>query len=136
VIGYAARRLGVAVVLVWILSVITFAIYLKVPADPAGFLAYAEQWPTHSVRLFRTGSGQDAEWAASPWQDAQAYRLTFNLPERVESWISENEEWRGKRTSAIKKDLLPYITVYRRAGEDMRVYQLRYEPGDLRRPRP
>jgi len=38
VIGYTARRLGVAVVLLWILSVITFAIYLKVPADPAGFL--------------------------------------------------------------------------------------------------
>jgi ABC-type dipeptide/oligopeptide/nickel transport system permease component len=38
VIGYTARRLGIAVVLLWILSVITFAIYLKVPADPAGFL--------------------------------------------------------------------------------------------------
>ena len=37
-IGYTLRRLGVAVVLLWILSVITFAIYLKVPADPAGFL--------------------------------------------------------------------------------------------------
>jgi peptide/nickel transport system permease protein len=37
-VGYVARRLGVAVILLWILSVITFAIYLKVPADPAGFL--------------------------------------------------------------------------------------------------
>ena len=32
------RRVGVAIVLLWILSVVTFAIYLKVPADPAGFL--------------------------------------------------------------------------------------------------
>src|SRR6478736_6199807 len=37
-VGYVARRLGVAVILLWVLSVITFVIYLKVPADPAGFL--------------------------------------------------------------------------------------------------
>ena len=37
-IGYFVRRLAVAVVLLWILSMITFVIYLKVPADPAGFL--------------------------------------------------------------------------------------------------
>jgi peptide/nickel transport system permease protein len=37
-IGFVLRRLGVALVLLWILSVVTFAIYLKVPADPAGFL--------------------------------------------------------------------------------------------------
>ena len=37
-VGYFVRRLAVAVVLLWILSVITFVIYLKVPADPAGFL--------------------------------------------------------------------------------------------------
>ena len=36
--GYVLRRLGVAVVLLWIVSMITFAVYLKVPADPAGFL--------------------------------------------------------------------------------------------------
>ncbi len=37
-VGYVLRRLAIAVVLLWILSVITFVIYLKVPADPAGFL--------------------------------------------------------------------------------------------------
>jgi peptide/nickel transport system permease protein len=37
-IAFVVRRLGVAVVLLWVLSVITFAIYLKVPQDPAGFL--------------------------------------------------------------------------------------------------
>jgi peptide/nickel transport system permease protein len=36
--GYILRRVGVAIVLLWILSIVTFAIYLKVPADPAGFL--------------------------------------------------------------------------------------------------
>ena len=37
-IGFILRRLAVAVILLWILSAITFAIYLKVPADPAGFI--------------------------------------------------------------------------------------------------
>jgi peptide/nickel transport system permease protein len=37
-LGYALRRLAVAVLLIWILSVVTFVIYLEVPADPAGFL--------------------------------------------------------------------------------------------------
>jgi peptide/nickel transport system permease protein len=37
-VGYILRRVGIAIVLIWILSVITFAVYLKVPADPAGFI--------------------------------------------------------------------------------------------------
>jgi peptide/nickel transport system permease protein len=37
-LGYTLRRVGIAIVLLWILSVVTFAIYLKVPADPAGFI--------------------------------------------------------------------------------------------------
>jgi ABC-type dipeptide/oligopeptide/nickel transport system permease component len=37
-IGFVLRRLAIAVILLWVLSVITFAIYLKVPADPAGFI--------------------------------------------------------------------------------------------------
>ena len=35
---YALRRIGIAVVLLWILVTITFVLYLKVPQDPAGFL--------------------------------------------------------------------------------------------------
>jgi len=37
-IAYSLRRLGIAVVLLWILATITFVVYLKVPQDPAGFL--------------------------------------------------------------------------------------------------
>jgi peptide/nickel transport system permease protein len=37
-LGYVLRRVVIAVVLLWILSVITFVIFLKVPADPAGFI--------------------------------------------------------------------------------------------------
>jgi peptide/nickel transport system permease protein len=35
---YVVRRIAVAMVLAWLLSVITFAMYFKIPADPAGFL--------------------------------------------------------------------------------------------------
>jgi peptide/nickel transport system permease protein len=37
-IGFVLRRLAVAAVLLWLLSVITFVIFLKIPANPAGFL--------------------------------------------------------------------------------------------------
>ena len=37
-VGYILRRVGIAIVLIWTLSVITFVVYLKVPADPAGFI--------------------------------------------------------------------------------------------------
>lgn len=37
-LGYVVRRLLVALVLVWLLSVITFFMFFKIPADPAGFL--------------------------------------------------------------------------------------------------
>ena len=36
--GYILRRVAIAIVLLWILSVVTFVIYLRVPADPAGFV--------------------------------------------------------------------------------------------------
>lgn len=102
--------------------------------NPARFIEYAEHRPAHAIRLRRTGSGERAEWAASPWDEPDAYRLTFNLPERIESWISENEERRRKRASTIKSDLLSDITIYRRVGDEMRIYQLRYEPSELHRP--
>jgi hypothetical protein len=71
-----------------------------------------------------------------PRHAPDAYRLTFNLPDRVEEWISENDDWQSKRTRIIKNDLLPHITVYRREHEAVSVYQLRYEPSEFHRPRP
>jgi hypothetical protein len=103
--------------------------------DPDRFIEWAERHPTHAVRLRRSGSGKQAEWAVTPWDDQDAYRLTFKLPARIESWISENEERRERiRVGAIKEDFLPEISIYRRHGEDMRIYQLRYQPSALHRP--
>jgi hypothetical protein len=104
--------------------------------NPMQFVEYAESRPTHPVRLRRIGSGDRAEWILSPWDEMDAYRLTFNLPERIESWISANEERRRMRASIIKSGFLSEITVYRRADDGMRIYQLRYEPSELHRPQP
>ncbi|GAA1966267.1 hypothetical protein GCM10009838_25000 [Catenulispora subtropica] len=66
--------------------------------------------------------------------DHDAYRLTFNLPERIESWISANEERRVVRTRRIKAELLSSITIYDTYGGESQVYRLRYDPTTLRRP--
>ena len=102
--------------------------------DPDLFVRYAEEHPTHAVRLRRAGFGGHAEWSVSSWEDPGAYRLAFNLPEQIESWISENEERRFRRINSIKSDFLSEIAIYRRNGDDMWIYQLRYETAELHRP--
>jgi hypothetical protein len=104
--------------------------------DPDRFLAFAELRPVHDVRLRRSGSSDEAEWAVTPRDEPDAYRLTFSLPDRVEAWISENEDRDVKRVRQVKEDFLAAITIYRRSRDGMRVYQLRYVPGELRRPTP
>lgn len=105
--------------------------------DPDRFLAQAECRPAHEVRLRRSGSGEDAEWVVTPRDEPQAYRLTFSLPDRVESWINENQDRQAKRTHQVKEDFLGAITIYRRAPDGMmRVYQLGYMPGEFRRAMP
>jgi hypothetical protein len=41
-----------------------------------------------------------------------------------------------KRTYQVKENFLAAITIYRMAPDGMRVYQLHYVPGELRRPMP
>jgi hypothetical protein len=103
--------------------------------NPGQFLDYAEHRPAHDVELRRIDTGTAAEWQVSPRGDPGAYRLTFSMPEPVESWISENDEWRSKRTGAVKANLLSHISVYRQYRGQMRIYQLLYLPRELRRHR-
>jgi len=105
--------------------------------DPAQFIAYIKQHPAHAVRLRRRGSGQDAEWTATPaGTQENTYKVSFKLPEKVESWISENEKWRRARTADVKGDLLSRITIYRHSSGETQIYQLRYEPNELASPVP
>jgi hypothetical protein len=102
------------------------------------FLAYATNNQAHEVRLTR-GRGPHAEWTVTPIdQDPNdlfglSYRLTFNLPERLEAWIAEHDEYRTSRTRAVKSKLLSDIVIYRMEGDKLRTYQLQYHPTALRR---
>jgi hypothetical protein len=104
--------------------------------DPERFLSFAEFQPVHGVRLRRSGSSEEPEWAVTPRAEPDAYRLTFTLPQRVETWISENEDRQVKRVHQVKENFLATVTIYRRTREGMRVYQLCYAPGELRQPIP
>lgn len=114
------------------------------PDDIGRFLAYSRSHPDHAIRLRRTGEGREAEWSVSPadqeWSDPlfdqrEGYRLTFNLPERIEEWISEHEEQRASRIRSVKTQLLSEIIVYRMEGDNLQTFQLQYRPRDLRRGR-
>lgn len=96
------------------------------------FLGYASAHPSHRVNLRRTGSGAHAEWIATPYNEPGRYELHFILPQRLEDWVSENEESRRLRTSTIKNEFLPNIMVYY-LQDGIRACQLKYEPGQLRR---
>jgi hypothetical protein len=70
--------------------------------DVTRFLDYASVRPDHKIRLRWAGQGTEAEWRVSPaeQQDAvdrelEEYQLAFNLPDHLESWISEYEEHRA-----------------------------------------
>jgi hypothetical protein len=99
------------------------------------FLRYASQHPDHVIRLRRSGQGTAAEWTAFPADDPEAYRLTFNLPDKLEEWIAQTEEQRTARTRQVKQALLADIVVYRMHGDDLRTFQLHYQPQGFRQGR-
>lgn len=110
--------------------------------DIQDFIGYAQINPEHKVRLRRMGTGRNAEWILSPADHESdtlfgsqlgGYQLTFNLPDRLESWIGENEQYRISRTRAVKREYLSDIVIYRMEGDNLHTYQLQYEPTELRR---
>jgi hypothetical protein len=109
--------------------------------DVERFLAYASTQPDHQVRVRRTGTGSAAEWIVTPAVQVQndllfkdereGYELTFNLPDELESWISQDEQYRVSRTRAVKKQFLSDIVIYRMEGDNLQTFQLKYEPSVL-----
>ncbi|MFD7447332.1 hypothetical protein ACFV9O_40340, partial [Streptomyces sp. NPDC059909] len=102
--------------------------------DGSSFVAYAEEHPAHRV-LMRRGRDESAEWTLVPADDGpRGYLLSFALPEYIEAWIGEASDGRERgRISQVKGELLSRITVYRMVEDEVRTFQLRYEPRDLRR---
>lgn len=98
--------------------------------DPQRFIQYADRHPAHRIQLRRTSSGKQAEWSVSPQGDPGSYRLAFDLPDRVELWIEDNDR---ERIQFIKMQFLPHTAIYRQDGNQTKIYQLLYQPGELRR---
>jgi hypothetical protein len=98
------------------------------------FLDYGDAHPSHEVQIRRVGDGPRAEWTMRPWEAPAAYQMTFTLPEHVEHWIVDHEEWRLARARRIKADFLSDITVYHADNDVVRTFQLRYQPSQFRRP--
>lgn len=110
--------------------------------DVTRFLNYARVLPDHRIWLRRAGQGTQTEWRVSPageqnhvHGELEVYQLAFNLPDHLESWVSENEEHRASRTRAVKQQFLSDIVIYRMEGDSLQTFQLHYEPGELNRRR-
>jgi len=110
--------------------------------DVTWFLNYASVLPDHRIRLRRAVQGTQTEWRVSPVDQEnhmhgklEEYQLAFNLPEHLESWISENEQDRATRARAVKQQFLSDIVIYRMEGDSLQTFQLHYQPGDLNRRR-
>jgi peptide/nickel transport system permease protein len=58
-LGHVVRRLLVAVVLLWLVSVVTFVLYLKVPENPASFLVDVQHASPQQIAQARHALGVD-----------------------------------------------------------------------------
>lgn len=113
-----------------------------------GFLRFAHEYPSHSIRLRRSRSGSRSEWQVTPSPaiedtdvlvpvTGQEYLLKFNLPERFEEWIDEREDRRDRRTLDKARKFLSNIVIYRMEmnSDLLETFQLRYDPNDMKVPR-
>ncbi|MFH9474442.1 hypothetical protein [Streptomyces globisporus] len=101
--------------------------------DLYGFVNYAREHPTHAVRVRRLHqSASHPVWELRSAKHPDIYALRFSLPERVESWIVEQDEGMPSRTRYVKRSMLSTMTLYWMDGEHAQTFQLRYEPGELR----
>lgn len=109
--------------------------------DVDGFLHYAGNDPEHRIRLRRrVGEENTAEWVVTPdpeYDDTLMgrrgrYELSFELPRYLEQWIERGSEEAISRTRAVKRDLLADIVIYRMENDELRTFQLKYQPSDFR----
>ncbi|MET9567482.1 hypothetical protein [Streptomyces tauricus] len=100
--------------------------------DLYGFVNYARQHPTHSVRLRRLRqTGPHPVWQIRPLDAPAAYALTFGLPEQVETWILDQETSTSSRTRWVKESMLSAMTLYWMDGDHAHTFQLRYAAAEI-----
>ncbi|MEU3550014.1 hypothetical protein ACH4UY_29115 [Streptomyces longwoodensis] len=100
--------------------------------DLYGFVHYALQHPTHSIRLRRLKqAGPHPVWQIRSENDPAAYALTFGLPEQVEAWILDQETTTSSRMRWVKESMLSAMTLYWMDGDHAHTFQLRYRPQEI-----
>lgn len=110
--------------------------------DVDSFLHYVGNDPEHRIRLRRrVGEANTAEWIVRPdpeYDDTpmgrrDQYQLAFELPRYLEQWIGRDSEEAVSRTRSVKRELLADIVIYRMENDELRTFQLKYQPSDFRR---
>ncbi|MET7829277.1 hypothetical protein ABZT23_31965 [Streptomyces sp. NPDC005386] len=100
--------------------------------DLYGFVTYALEQPTHSVRLRRLRQpAPHSVWEIRPRENPNAYALTFGLPEQVEAWILDQEAGSPSRTRWVKESMLSAMTLYWMDGDHAHTFQLRYTAAEF-----
>ncbi|MFC7484467.1 hypothetical protein ACFQX7_36780 [Luedemannella flava] len=63
-------------------------------------MAYARRNPTHPVWIIHKGGRRAVSWEVVPADGNEAYRLAFNLPAHLDSWIADSEHERADEAPA------------------------------------
>jgi len=111
-----------------------FMLVLKAD-DPARFLQYARQHPTHDVMISWTRAlGDGATWSITPSEQDEAlghYRLTFRLPKPIRDWVFSAENI-PKTAMDAKRRYFSNITIFHTEGDRDLLIRLRFNPLEIR----
>ncbi|RPI16908.1 MAG: hypothetical protein EHM58_10885 [Ignavibacteriae bacterium] len=93
------------------------------------FKNYANNYPYHHVVItWNSESNNGQEWTIRPYNEPNAYKLSFKLPDKLAKWIFDKEGKPLSRALNIKENFFSSITIYRREnGRDL-LYRLEYNP--------
>lgn len=108
--------------------------------DPQRFIEYAEQYPTHHIRIsfeavpgaFENESKVEVQTQIRPAEQPESYTLSFGLPRVLEDQLLFDERRGIRLAPGIKQRFLSEITVYRRVGNRDAIYRLTYSPEGVR----
>lgn len=99
------------------------------PGGTNAFVAYARRNPTHQVWLLHKGGRRAVAWEAVPADGSEAYRLCFNLPGHLDSWLAGSE-------LSGDDDALSTMLIHRTAKQGTEAFRLQYSPRQRDRTRP
>ncbi|WP_344077686.1 hypothetical protein [Luedemannella helvata] len=107
------------------------ALTARRPGGTDAFVAYARRNPTHPVWLLHKGGRRAVSWEVVPADGSEAYRLCFNLPGHLDSWLAGSDQGR-----AGDDDPLSSMLIHRVSKQGTEVFRLQYSPRQRDRTRP